>query len=270
MFIGWTLVSRSLPMRLLPRIGTDRDWEKLARDDPFWAVASFERFHGGLTEEAEREFFESGERYVASVFDLIHKHLDPHFVPKTALDFGCGLGRITVPLARRVPSVTGVDVSETMIQKARGWLDHFRLSNVELCKSDDRLSALKSPFDLIHSYIVFQHIVPARGEAVLKRMIELMKDGSVGVLHFLYRLARYPLHANLRERLFRIKERLWFAYRSLIGRPVMQMNEYHLNPLFRILQEAGIRRFHIELSDHGGAYGAVLYFQKQAQSYYLA
>jgi SAM-dependent methyltransferase len=258
-------------MRLLPKLGTDRDWERLAQADPFWAVAGGEQFHKDrMNDEAEREFFATGERYVASVFDLVRKHLDPAFAPRTVLDFGCGLGRLSIPLARRADSVTGVDVAETMLRQARDWLDHFQIANVELRKSDDSLSAVDGPFDLIHSCIVFQHIAPHRGEAILRRMLDLMKNGSVGVLHFLYGLARNPIHPTWRERLFRIKERIWLVYRSLLGRPAMQMNEYRLNALFRILQEAGIRRFHIELSDHCGAYGAVIYFQKSDSPYYVA
>ncbi len=258
-------------MPLLRKLGTDRDWERLAQADPFWAVASGDQFHReNLNEDVQREFFASGERYIASVFDLVRAHLDPTFAPATALDFGCGLGRLTIPLARRVTAVTGVDVAETMLRQARRWLDHFQIANVELCQGDDSLSNVRGPFDLIHSYIVFQHIAPRRGEVIVRRMLERMKDGSVGVLHFLYGLARNPLHTTWRERLFRVKERIWLMYRSLLGKPAMQMNEYHLNPLFRILQEAGIRRFHVELSDHGGAYGAVLYFQKKERSHYLA
>jgi hypothetical protein len=101
-------------------------------------------------------------------------------------------------------------------------------------------------------------------------MLELMKDGSVGVLHCLYGLARSPLHRTWRERYLRFKERIWLVYRALLGKPAMQMNDYHLNPLFRILQEAGIRRFHVELTDHGGAYGAILYFQKRDRDHYVA
>lgn len=258
-------------MPLLPKLGTDRDWERLAQEDPFWAVAGGKQFHKQhLNDAAQREFFDSGEHQIELIFRLIRKHLDPNFAPRSALDFGCGLGRLVIPLARRIASVTGVDVAETMLREARGWLQHFHITNAELCKGDDSLSNVRGPFDLIHSFIVFQHIAPRRGEAILRRMIDLMHDGSVGVLHFLYGLTRYPLHPGWGTRLSRFKERLWLAYRSLLGKPAMQMNEYQMNALFRILQDAGIRRFHVELSDHGGAYGAVLYFQKRAGDAYLA
>jgi hypothetical protein len=43
--------------------------------------------------------------------------------------------------------------------------------------------------------------------------------------------------------------------------PEMQMNYYNLSELTFVLQRAGVRWFHTELTDHGGALGAFLYFQ---------
>lgn len=41
---------------------TDRDWAKLAEENPYWAVISADRFLGKEISEAEREvFFRSGE-----------------------------------------------------------------------------------------------------------------------------------------------------------------------------------------------------------------
>jgi hypothetical protein len=42
----------------------------------------------------------------------------------------------------------------------------------------------------------------------------------------------------------------------------MQMNFYNLSELLFMLQRAGVQRLHTELTDHGGAFGAFLYFQK--------
>ena len=42
----------------------------------------------------------------------------------------------------------------------------------------------------------------------------------------------------------------------------MQMNYYNLSELMFILQRAGVQQVHTEMTDHGGALGAFLYFQK--------
>ena len=41
------------------------------------------------------------------------------------------------------------------------------------------------------------------------------------------------------------------------------MNEYNLSALCTRLQAAGVRRMFVELTDHGGAQGAVLFFRKE-------
>jgi hypothetical protein len=49
--------------------------------------------------------------------------------------------------------------------------------------------------------------------------------------------------------------------------PEMQMNPYLLNPIFQILQEAGVREMHLAFSDHTRSLGTVLFFKKGAASY---
>ena len=44
--------------------------------------------------------------------------------------------------------------------------------------------------------------------------------------------------------------------------PEMQMNAYHMNEVLFLIQRAGVRRFHAELTDHGGELGVIIFFQK--------
>jgi len=49
--------------------------------------------------------------------------------------------------------------------------------------------------------------------------------------------------------------------------PMMQMNRYDCNRLFRILQESGCHNVHVRFTETGyfgyGFYGVVLYFRKE-------
>ena len=38
-------------------------------------------------------------------------------------------------------------------------------------------------FDLIHSYLVFQHIAVSRGELILRKLISLIAKGGMGTIH---------------------------------------------------------------------------------------
>src|SRR5882762_1792622 len=102
------------------RNDSNSDWERFGRDEPYFGVLLDEKFRlRNLTPQALEEFFASGEAHVERVFRTIVRHLDPDFAPATALEFGCGVGRVLVPLARRCPSVVGVDVSASMLAEAR-------------------------------------------------------------------------------------------------------------------------------------------------------
>lgn len=98
-------------------------------------------------------------------------------------EIGCGLGRMTACFAQEFGEVHAVDVSTEMLAKARDRLSGF--SNVSLyAGSGMDLACLPSAyFDLVFSYIVFQHI-PSR-EVTRNYILEagrIVKPG--GAFHF--------------------------------------------------------------------------------------
>jgi 2-polyprenyl-3-methyl-5-hydroxy-6-metoxy-1,4-benzoquinol methylase len=238
--------------------GTDNDWETLGQVDPYWAVISDDAYRGTrLTDAQLTTFLQSGEDHVEDIWRICRRAFGDGFAPRRALDFGCGVGRIALPLARRVECVVAVDVADSMLSIARELLDRSGAANVQLAKVDATLSAIDGPFDLVHSVIVLQHIPPAPGLALTKRLIELAGDSGVVVLHVLYHnpfarslpaRAAHRLVAPLRDRVRRV--------------PEIQMNPYPLNALFKLIQDAGARRIHAELTNHADHLGAMLFFRK--------
>ncbi|MGA7800343.1 MAG: class I SAM-dependent methyltransferase [Gammaproteobacteria bacterium] len=248
---------------------TDSEWEKYGQDDPYFGVISYDKFRqSSLTDENKEEFFRSGSVYIDDVLKKIRLHIAPAFTIKQALDFGCGVGRLVIPLSDVSETVTGVDVSDSMLNEARKNCDARSIRNVVLVKSDDRLSLLKDKYDFIHSFIVFQHIPVKRGEHLFESLIARLEDEGVGVIHFTYArnyasdkwvpwIKSYvPLAKNLINVL---KGRKFFA-------PEMQMNTYDLNRLLFIMQRAGVCEFHAEYTNHGGELGVVLLFRKQKKA----
>src|SRR5262245_55841332 len=218
-------------------MNTDKAWEYFGYHEPYFAVLTQDKFmREKLGEDAKREFFATGDRYVASLLSTVAERLGPRFRPTRALDFGCGVGRLVIPLARVCQFVIGVDVSESMIAEAKKNAKEHGLSNVAFAKGDDSLSELSGRFDFIHSFIVFQHIPPRGGLVIFKRLIELLDDGGIGVLHVTY------AHSSSTSRLKRwrkvAEESLPLAaavLNALRGRavraPLMQMNLYDVNQL---------------------------------------
>jgi 2-polyprenyl-3-methyl-5-hydroxy-6-metoxy-1,4-benzoquinol methylase len=256
---------------------TDADWEHFARTDAYWAVLTDERFRReNFTEQSRESFFVSGEANIRDVFDTIRSHLDPVFAPRRALDFGCGVGRVLLPLAYRCAEVVGVDVSETMLREATANCQARGVENVTLVKGDDELSGVCGLFDLVHTFIVLQHVPVERGERIFRRLVELVRPGGCGAIHVTYAAPVVPRpdppqpprkqRGLLARAIWRPLRRRLFGPRILPPIPTpkapeMQMNVYSLNSLLCVLQEAGVERLYIEFTNHVW-YGVQLFFRK--------
>jgi SAM-dependent methyltransferase len=257
---------KSEPPLKKPDLDTDAAWEQWGRCDPYFGVITNTKFRSSqLTEQAKREFFDSGRTHVDFVMHTIHRHLTPGFVPKTVLDFGCGVGRAVIPFAAIAQRVVGTDVSASMLQEAKRNCDEHRLSNISLMSSDDSLSSLSQSFDLIHSFIVFQHIPPQRGMAIFRSLLSRLSPGGIGAIHFGYSKTRYPPPPEilpLADGTTPVVAPVAGppAVTLLEGDPEMQMNLYDVNELFYLLQEFQVQRFHSEFTDHGGELGIFLFF----------
>ena len=122
---------------------------------------------------------------------MIRLHISSDFRPATVLDFGCGVGRTLVPFASIGGRVIGMDVAPSMLDEARANCRAFGVHNMDLQLADDELLRAPGHFDLVHSFIVFQHIAPERGKALFARLIERIAAGGVGAIHVLYSKSTY-------------------------------------------------------------------------------
>lgn len=164
-------------------MGTDKDWEKWGATDPYFGVLSSKNFHTASLDRSTKEvFFASGKSHVGRVIEIIRKDFDPGFGPKSALDFGCGVGRLAIPLADYAQQVVGVDVSRSMLSEAAKNCKSVNVGNVTLIQSSD-LTNVSGQFDLVHSYIVFQHINWQRGRVLLQRLAEKVTPGGYLTAH---------------------------------------------------------------------------------------
>ncbi len=245
-------------------------WERWGEVDPYFAVATFDKFRTEkLTDAAKDEFFLTGEKYVQSVWNEVQTNFVSQFRPERALDFGCGVGRIVIPMAARVQRVWGVDISKSMLNEARRNCEERSLDNVEFLLTADFLSREDLKFDLIHSFIVFQHVRPSIGIQILRRMLTMLADDGIGILHFTY-ANKTRFFQKLRSAAYR---EIPFLYRmrNVVKRggsyPLVPMYVYDLNKIMAEFQDAGCHDCFVRYSDHG-YYGALLFVQKHQRPLY--
>lgn len=258
-------------------INSDEAWEAWGKQDPYFGVITDPQFRkDNLDCSARLAFFDSGESHIQFLNNLVTHFLGCRLQPQRALDFGCGVGRVVIPLSRISAQVVGIDVSPSMLAEARKNCSAQGVKNASFVQSDDALNALDGTFDFVHSVLVFQHIPVERGRVIFKQLISRITPGGIGMIDFTYAKDRYADSFGVappRKSPSLIGETIKGitaiargddADSLRNGDPDMRMNSYNLSEIFFILQEVGISRVHTQFLDHGGERAAFLVFQKPA------
>jgi 2-polyprenyl-3-methyl-5-hydroxy-6-metoxy-1,4-benzoquinol methylase len=242
-----------------PRSTTDTqaDWELIARHDALWAVLSAKKYSKShLTPQAREEFFRTGVDLVDNILKRAESLFGP-IVRGTAIDFGCGVGRLTIPLARQFTEVLGLDVSETMLNQARENCRGVGITNASFLQSPGALSeiAANHSIDFLISYITFQHIPERIGYDIFGQLTTWMRPKAIGSVHFVTNN-----FAGLEGERSQFVHTVALDDGGVVG---MQMNSYELNTVVRILYECGVAEFHADFERHGQHLGCIIYFRKK-------
>jgi SAM-dependent methyltransferase len=154
----------------------DREfWERHAQHDPLWAILS-DPTRKGRKWDLEG-FFATGAREISLVLYQLDR-LHPGLPRGSALDFGCGIGRLTQALATYFEQAAGVDISPTMIRLA-GKLNRYpdRVGYVVNSREDLRVFG-DHAFDFIYSDIVLQHLEPPLALRYLAEFFRVLRIGG--------------------------------------------------------------------------------------------
>lgn len=167
-----------------------KHWEDMGDLDPYWAILTEPGTkHGKWNLE---KFFETGNDEISG----LTREAESLGLPKHhewALDFGCGVGRLTRALAPLFQNVVGIDISESMLRRAVALNPHKNCQFVH--NVSDSLPFRSSQFDLIYTALVLQH-VPSQ-ESIrhyIAEFVRVLKPGGLLVM-------QVPNHVPLRRRL---------------------------------------------------------------------
>ena len=117
---------------------------------------------------------------------------------RDALEIGCGIGRLMVPLSSRVRSVVGTDVSSGMIAAATRRLAGLSNASVHLTQGQDLSEFGSGSMDLVYSVDAFPYLVLSGQALVERHFLEIrrvLRPGGDFVL-FNYAYARTREDAN--------------------------------------------------------------------------
>lgn len=212
-------------------------WKWYGENDPYYGVLSHPRFRDGKT---RAEFFATGEKYVEALLGTIRRHVDRDFAPGRVLDFGCGVGRVLIPLAKVSSAASGVDISPGMRQEASRNCSEAGLQNVKLVST---VAEASGSFDFIHSFLVFQHMPVRAGLRAMAQLCQKLSDGGVISIHFPVASSKSRLRKILywtRCHIPGVNPIVTPIANIVRGRPrrqpMMQMNVYPLNEVLTIVR----------------------------------
>lgn len=171
------LLSTRTCARKLADSDIDREaaaWEELGRRDPHWAILSEPGRQGSWDDEA---FFATGRTEIDTALTELGDLLTAR---TSALDFGCGLGRLSQALAVHFDSVTGVDVAASMIEGAQA-RNAFPDRVSYVVNTTLTLPFDDATFDFAYSILVLQHIPPKAAAGYISELVRVLRPGGVVV-----------------------------------------------------------------------------------------
>lgn len=184
-----------------------RDWDARARDNPRRYI------NWPDVPNEEGAFFESGRvdygRFVAPFLQQIN------FEPKgkTALEIGCGTGRIARWMSQDFSQYVGVDVSPEMVRIASAY--HFPNTTFHAVSGGGLEGVPDASVDFVFSFAVFQHVPDKRATLnYLSETARVLRPGGIFRLQMKglssCRIGQLALEAGLSRELGKRRVRLPF------------------------------------------------------------
>lgn len=243
---------------------SDNAWETFAKTDPYWAVLTDPRYRtgpsGALPPQERAAFFEGGARHIEGVAKTLKTHFGRGFTGEDCcLDFGSGVGRLILPMARLCGRAIGIDISDTMRRICLQNAIQERVGNIECFAAVDDPALKDVRFDWVNSYIVFQHLDTELGYRIFDRLLKQVKPGGAISVHFtVYKDGRVSQYLADRYRYFTVDRngvRGVFSGDAYYAPDAMMMNDYDIGRLYMILGQNGFDDILTRHEDQAGMHG---------------
>lgn len=191
------------------KINYQSDWEEFAQLDPMWAIITDK--NKKYNKWNNKEFFETGKREIKN-FLINVKKLNIKIKFGTALDFGCGIGRLTRALSKYFKKIYGVDISPSMIELANKYNKYPDKCDYILNDKDDLSIFKDNSFDFIYTNIVLQHIPDKK--IIKNYLIEFLRIlKPEGLLYF--HLPTVPDYTLIKSILCKLRAYIYYLFINL-------------------------------------------------------
>jgi len=218
-----------------------RAWTHEGENQPFHSVLADDRFLPEQLNKFEDLFWETGLWEAKGVVDHLADLGLMRLAEATLLEFGCGVGRMTMPFAQEFARIIAYDISEPHLVIARERAAVLGLTNIYTVAIGRDVPTEFEPCDVFYSNIVLQHNPPPIIGHVLRKLIHSLKPGGFGI--FQVPVYNVDYRFNLRE-----------VLKS--GAPMdTTMHCYPQAELFSLITQSGARLIEVREDDAPGPRG---------------
>lgn len=157
-------------------------WTALGNERPHHSVLSSGKFLPQNLSANMGEFWLSGQHEASVVRAMLARHGFVNLATKTCVEYGCGIGRVTVPLASIFGSVHAYDISPSHLELANQRIAACTTTNVflHLC-TQTPIGQNLEPCDFLYSRIVLQHNPPPIMMVLIRSFLEVLRPGGIAI-----------------------------------------------------------------------------------------
>src|SRR5438445_2111463 len=213
------------------------NWEEFAKEDPMWAILTDPQRKGNQWKPLE--FFASGQADVGGLMAYLHS-LQIRISFDSALDFGCGIGRLSQGLCRYFTMVNGVDISPSMIEAAKQYNQYGDQCTYHLNARANLKLFGDGSMTFVYTVITLQHIPTHMQHQYVEEFFRVLKPGGVAVFRSLYSTTtRRFVPARMVD--------LWRIIKHK-GRPFMGAYGLPIGKVIKLIRAAGCNLIEIKIS----------------------
>jgi ubiquinone/menaquinone biosynthesis C-methylase UbiE len=240
-----------------------QQWEALGTNDPYWAVLTDPGKKAGRWNKAE--FFQTGIDEIGSLLKKISRlGIQPRF--ELALDYGCGVGRLSRALSTSFERVLGIDISDAMLSEARSANAGF--DNIQFLRNNGAsLSGIAAEtVDFIYSNIVLQHSPRKIQRVLIREFCRVLRPGAILVFqtpsHQNMGTVNGFLHLLLSNRILNMARRIRYGKGH-----VMEVHTIRKDEVLELLAKEGMSVLETERHDSAGpAFISFRYFAIKSEA----
>jgi SAM-dependent methyltransferase len=175
-------------------------WNRMGLEEPYWSIISRDEFKMENFEQNRKEFFQFGEKNAEFIKGVLQEHGllrgdDTHDdLIGDSLDFGCGVGRVTMPIALFSNKVDALDISDSLLKIAKKNCKKLKsISFINTHLNQEYLENQIGRYDLVWSEAVLVHNPKEVQEKLLTDLCNAISDVGVGIINIYVKLAEEEL-----------------------------------------------------------------------------